>query len=91
MFTLDPHLSAVELKQLSANFARLTPDTRDNIREVMNHDHSEEFYRGMAAALFAASKLVTDPNYPEDSKRTVLLGALGYVAARLTHGSWPAE
>ena len=91
MFSLDPHLAAAELRQLSENFDRLTPDTRENIRDVMNMDHSDEFYRGMAAALYAAAKLITDTNYPESMKHTVLAGSLGFVAAKLTRGSCPTD
>ena len=89
MFTLDPHLGNAELKSLADNFSKLTPETQNNIAQVMNKDHSDEFYQGLAAAFYAAAMLLTDKNYPEEAKPVVLQGALGFVAAKLVSGHWP--
>lgn len=63
--------------------------TKANIAAVFNCEHSEEFYRGVAAALHACGKLVTDQNYPTTAKPTVILAALGYVGTKIARGEWP--
>lgn len=91
MFVFDQYLGKAELSQLAEQWERLPDDgsTKNNIAGVFNREHSDEFYRGMAAALHASAKLLTDKNYPEYAKPTVIIGALGFVSGKLATGKWP--
>lgn len=91
MFSFDQKLGGAELSQLADNWRNLNSETRANIAAVFNGDRNEDFYRGVAAALYATGKLMTDKNYPTTSKPTAVLGALGYVASRLSSGDWPSQ
>jgi basic membrane lipoprotein Med (substrate-binding protein (PBP1-ABC) superfamily) len=89
MFSFDQYLGKAELSQLADNWRKLDDPTKTNIAAVFNREHSEAFYRGVAAALYACGKLLTDQNYPAPDKPTVVLGALGYVATKLASSEWP--
>jgi len=89
MFSLDPPLGNAELRQIADIFPTCTPKTQTTVAEAMNKDHSEEFYRGVASAYYAASVLLADKNYPETAKAPLLQVALSFVAARLVSGRWP--
>lgn len=89
MFTFDPTLGNTELLQLSKQWGHLDDSTKANIADVFNRNGSDEFYRGVVAALHACAKLMTDASYPESAKPTAVIGAMAYVASKISMGKWP--
>lgn len=89
MFSFDGHIDDKEMSRLAENWSYLGQDARGNIAAVFHRGQSEEFYRGVTAALFASARLMTDKSFPESDKPIAVKGALGYVATRIITGNWP--
>lgn len=90
MFVFDQYLGKAELSDLVERlWGALNAASKSNVAGAFNGDHSDEFYRGVVAALHACAQLLDKEDYPVEAKPVVVKAALGYVAGRLATGKWP--